>query len=162
MRLAWGGSEAHFSLVAECRYRGQSHELAVEVESPSAGAAAVRAAFDAEHRRRNGFDRPDAEVELVVERARVEGDPVIRLTDLPPWPEVRGDPVPADRRAVDWGNGTRREAPRDTAVYRRGTLGAGAVVRGPAVVEDIDTTIPVPPGVEGEVGPDGSLVLRWR
>jgi N-methylhydantoinase A/oxoprolinase/acetone carboxylase beta subunit len=44
----------------DCRYAGQSHELTVS--SPEA--------FPAEHRRRNGFSRPDAPVEVVALRAR--------------------------------------------------------------------------------------------
>jgi N-methylhydantoinase A/oxoprolinase/acetone carboxylase beta subunit len=44
----------------DCRYTGQSHELTVT--SPEA--------FPAEHRRRNGFARPGAPVEVVALRAR--------------------------------------------------------------------------------------------
>jgi N-methylhydantoinase A/oxoprolinase/acetone carboxylase beta subunit len=44
----------------DCRYAGQSHELTVS--SPEA--------FPAEHRRRNGFSRPGAPVEVVALRAR--------------------------------------------------------------------------------------------
>jgi N-methylhydantoinase A/oxoprolinase/acetone carboxylase beta subunit len=44
----------------DCRYAGQSHELTVP--SPEE--------FPAEHRRRNGFSRPGAPVEVVALRAR--------------------------------------------------------------------------------------------
>jgi N-methylhydantoinase A/oxoprolinase/acetone carboxylase beta subunit len=44
----------------DCRYTGQSHELTVSTPED----------FPAEHRRRNGFSRPGAPVEVVALRAR--------------------------------------------------------------------------------------------
>jgi 5-oxoprolinase (ATP-hydrolysing)/N-methylhydantoinase A len=42
----------------------------------------------------------------------------------------------------------------------RETLGAGAVVRGPAIVEQLDTTTVVPPGQRATVDRVGNLVIR--
>lgn len=63
----------------DCRYRGQSHELTV----PSV------AQFHAEHERRNGFSRPDADVEVVALRAFATMAAATSLDDLPP-PRRRG------------------------------------------------------------------------
>lgn len=57
----------------DCRYRGQSHEITV----PSV------AAFHDEHRRRNGFHRPDAPVEVIALRARARLAPALEPDDLP-------------------------------------------------------------------------------
>ena len=57
----------------DCRYSGQSHELRV----PSVNA------FHDEHRRRNGFERRDAPVEVVALRATVRAEPALSLTGLP-------------------------------------------------------------------------------
>jgi N-methylhydantoinase A len=46
----------------------------------------------------------------------------------------------------------------DTPVYDRDTLAAGAVIEGPAIVEQLDSTTPIPPGVTAEV--DAWLNLR--
>ena len=156
--LASAAGEA-VTLVAECRYRGQSHDLAVSVPSPDTTGAVVRMAFDEEHRRRNGFARPDAEVELVTVRARVDGCPALTLDDLPSWLEGKTNPddVVVSRRSVHWDGA----AVLDTPIYRREHLGAGTRLVGPAVVEDDDTTTAVPPGTECEVDAQGSLVLRW-
>jgi N-methylhydantoinase A len=45
-------------------------------------------------------------------------------------------------------------------VVARGDLGAGDQVRGPAVVEEYGSTLPVPPGVRATVDRLGALVLR--
>jgi N-methylhydantoinase A/oxoprolinase/acetone carboxylase beta subunit len=60
MVAAGGRAEVVVETTVDCRYAGQSHELTVS--SPGA--------FPAEHRRRNGFSRPGAPVEVVALRAR--------------------------------------------------------------------------------------------
>lgn len=65
----------------DCRYAGQSHELTVPTVAD----------FAAEHRRRNGFDRPEARVEVVALRARATRPAPLEVTDLPP---------PAERQAA--------------------------------------------------------------
>ena len=57
----------------DCRYAGQSHELTV---------AGVDAFHD-EHRRRNGYARADAPVEVVAIRARARRRSPVALADLP-------------------------------------------------------------------------------
>jgi N-methylhydantoinase A/oxoprolinase/acetone carboxylase beta subunit len=55
----------------DLRYAGQAFELTVRDVAPEP--AALRAAFDAAHRERYGFDDPDAELELVTLRETVRG-----------------------------------------------------------------------------------------
>ncbi|MBX3284065.1 MAG: hydantoinase/oxoprolinase family protein [Actinobacteria bacterium] len=57
----------------ECRYEGQSHELRV----------ASVADFAAEHRRRNGYDRPGTPVEVVALRATARVAAPLSPADLP-------------------------------------------------------------------------------
>jgi N-methylhydantoinase A/oxoprolinase/acetone carboxylase beta subunit len=61
----------------DCRYAGQSHELTV----------ASVADFTGEHRRRNGFDRPGAAVEVVALRARATVSAPVTGADLPTPPD---------------------------------------------------------------------------
>jgi N-methylhydantoinase A/oxoprolinase/acetone carboxylase beta subunit len=63
------GAETSF----DCRYAGQSHELTVPAIAEFAG----------EHRRRNGFDRPGAPVEVVAIRATARQPSAVDLGDLP-------------------------------------------------------------------------------
>jgi N-methylhydantoinase A/oxoprolinase/acetone carboxylase beta subunit len=67
----------------DCRYRGQSHELTV----PSV------AAFHDEHRRRNGYTRPDDPVEVVALRATATLPPAVYADTLPEPPARLTDPV---------------------------------------------------------------------
>jgi N-methylhydantoinase A/oxoprolinase/acetone carboxylase beta subunit len=57
----------------DCRYRGQSHELTV----PAIGA------FHDEHRRRNGYSRPEDPVEVVAIRATASRPPAVDAEALP-------------------------------------------------------------------------------
>lgn len=70
---AGGGVEVKVEGALDCRYRGQSHELTV---------ASVEA-FHEEHRRRNGYARPDTPVEVVALRARARRPAPLEPADLP-------------------------------------------------------------------------------
>ncbi|MFP5317835.1 MAG: hydantoinase/oxoprolinase family protein [Acidimicrobiia bacterium] len=67
------GADVEVSTSVDCRYRGQSHELTV----------ATVADFEDEHRRRNGYARPGAPVEVVAVRARARVRAGIEPGDLP-------------------------------------------------------------------------------
>ena len=76
----------------DLRYAGQAFELTVR--DVPADPAALRAAFDAAHRERYGFDDPDAELELVTVRETVRGDaPRIALGSSGDGREVAGPDV---------------------------------------------------------------------
>ena len=79
------GDEVAVESALDCRYAGQSHELTVPAVAD----------FPAEHRRRNGFDRPGGPVEVVALRARATRPAPLEVTDLPPPPERRGARGPA-------------------------------------------------------------------
>ncbi len=68
------GAPAEVTTSVDCRYAGQSHELAV---SSVAG-------FAAEHERRNGYDRPGTPVEVVALRATARRAAPLAVADLPP------------------------------------------------------------------------------
>jgi N-methylhydantoinase A len=56
-------------------------------------------------------------------------------------------PGPAGTRVIHFGAAGAVESP----VYRRADLPAGAAFEGPAVIEQLDSTVLVPPGVRTEV-----------
>ncbi|MBP6768953.1 MAG: hypothetical protein KA171_14330 [Reyranella sp.] len=58
------------------------------------------------------------------------------------------------RRDIWFGDGW-----RDTPVYRRAALPAGAVLHGPAIVEQMDSTTVIEPGARAEVDPLGNLIV---
>jgi N-methylhydantoinase A/oxoprolinase/acetone carboxylase beta subunit len=111
----------------DCRYRGQSHELTVE----------DLAAFHDEHRRRNGYARPDDPVEVVALRATATRPPV-----------VEAEALPAPERLAE-----RPERGADDAHQP-------PEVVGPAVIAEPDCTVWVAEGWVARAGVAGALVLR--
>jgi N-methylhydantoinase A/oxoprolinase/acetone carboxylase beta subunit len=67
------GEAVEVDLSLDCRYEGQSHELTV----PSVGA------FEEEHRRRNGFARPGAPVEVTALRAAARRPAPVEVSAFP-------------------------------------------------------------------------------
>lgn len=142
----------------EMRYAGQWRQLTIE-----AGAEHVRDLegvldrFHREHARAYAFEDRTRPVEIYSLRVVAIG---VVPTPRPAHEETAGTgaPEPAGRRAVhfDLDHGF-IEAP----VYRRDTLHAGATLDGPAIVEQMDSTVVLPPGTRSEVTPDLHIVMRF-
>jgi N-methylhydantoinase A len=152
-------ADQRFVRSADLRYDGQAFEVRVDVPAGplDAGlAGAVLARFHDEHERLYGYcyrDRPRHGVEWV--NVRLTGVGPLEAPPLATIASGSGPVAPIGRRPV-WFAG----AWHDTPIVDRAALGAGDVVRGPAVVEEYGSTLPVPPGVQVEVDRLGSLVLR--
>ena len=69
----------------------------------------------------------------------------------------RSAPAPETERPVVFD-----EAPDAimTPIYDRDALHAGAVVEGPAIIEQLDSTVLVPPGLKAEVDPWHTIVMH--
>jgi len=97
-RRAVGGDsgDAEVTTSVDCRYAGQSHELTVARMDDFAG----------EHRRRNGYARPGAPVEIVALRAQARREPAVTIEDLGPPPTPRsatnGPAVVAEPDCTVW------------------------------------------------------------
>jgi N-methylhydantoinase A len=132
---------------ADLRYAGQSFELTVPVDRPFDADAAARR-FHAAHENTYGY-RMDESVDLV--NVRVEA--VVERPDPAVTYDAPGDAV-VDEREAHFTDGSYR-----TTVYDRERLPPGETVAGPAVLEQDESTVVVPPAWEAAVEPDGSLVL---
>jgi len=138
-------------------YVGQTHTVAV----PLAGAldaAAIRAAFEARYRAAYGRLLEGIAMRVLNLRVAVIGRrPKLDLTGLATSP---GGSVAAAQR------GTRRvyvdggfaAAP----VYARLALPVGAVVPGPAILEQPDTTIFIDPALAGSVDRFGNVIIERK
>jgi N-methylhydantoinase A len=135
-------------------YVGQTHTVGV----PLAGAldaAAIRAAFEARYRAAYGRLLEGIAMRVLNLRVAVIGRrPKLDLIGLAPKP---GGTVAAARRGTRriYVDGAFAEAP----VYARLDLPAGAVIPGPAILEQPDTTIFIDPGLVGSVDRFGNVVL---
>ncbi|MCA1656321.1 MAG: hydantoinase/oxoprolinase family protein [Actinobacteria bacterium] len=90
------GDTVKITTSIDCRYAGQSHELTV----------AGMGDFDDEHRRRNGYFRAGAAIEVTALRARALAAPSVDVADLGPPPAPRrpieGPAVVAEADCTVW------------------------------------------------------------
>lgn len=135
---------------ADMRYAGQAYELRVEL-APGAVAADYAEAFHREHERIYGFRDTEAQVEIGTIRLAMigAGQPLTASAATGEGAPVR------TRRAIFHKGGW-----RDADVYDRATLGTGAVLSGPAVVEQPETTTVVLPGWTATVDDHGNLIIE--
>jgi N-methylhydantoinase A len=137
----------HTARVALLRYAGQGNELTVPWAET---AGAMEAAFAEAHRALYGFEL-SAPIELVT--LRVEARAAMQ-TPRPALLTPGGAALPVQEVPVALATG-RAQVP----LFDRASFGAGAVIEGPAIVSQLDTTTLIAPGWQGEVQPSGALLL---
>ena len=150
-REGFGAARQRHERTVAARYKGQSFELEIEW---GRGRRLVER-FHREHEARYGYAQTAGSVEVVSARLRSAGL-VEQLRDEAP-------PRAAGRRAVAPHAAARvffDEGPREAAVYRRGELRAGAVLRAPCVVTEYSSTTLVPPGARARVDERGNIVVE--
>ncbi len=144
------GRVDYFLRLLDVRYRGQGWELTIRAPQ-DLSPESVREAFERAHMEAYGFtlDRP---VEVVAARVfAVIRRPKVNLGEA----KEGGEATPtAHRRAYI--SGSWDEVP----VYRREELPKGFSVEGPAIIEEYSSTIIVPRGWRGEVGPMRAFIMR--
>ena len=146
---AEGARTAEFASEArlDVRYRGQSYELEVPLTRN------FKEAFHTAHRRTFGHSAPGAAVEVVNLRVRASAADV--RPPIAKIPRHRGAASPTAKTEVLVGSRT-RHAP----IYSRDSLGAGARIRGPAVVVELSATAYVAPEFTLRVDDHGNLHLE--
>jgi N-methylhydantoinase A/oxoprolinase/acetone carboxylase beta subunit len=152
-----------FLRLADCRYEGQGYELAAAAPGgvlDESFAARLSDAFHEVHRRRYGKAFPDKTVQLVNLRVsgigRIERVRAKRIAGGGSIPEAetrsRKVVFPIDGMPVSVA----------TPCYPRSRLRAGNVIAGPAIVEQMDSTTVLPPGLAARVDAFGNLVIAMR
>ena len=144
-----------FRHAADLFYRGQSHTMRVEVESPGFDASAVEAPFVDLYLKRFEISLPEMEPMVLNLRTTAIGHrPKVDLRVLS---QAAGSSLGEARtgsREVYFGGNWRH-----TAVYRRERLPSGAEFEGPAIIEQADTTVVVDPGSRVAVDDFGNLAI---
>jgi N-methylhydantoinase A len=137
----------------DMRYRGQWRSLSVPAGRPLRTLDDAIATFHAEHEREYNYRRDDMPVEIY--RIGVQAIGVTPKPQLARHALSGAVAAPAGTRPVYF----EEEAGFiETPIYRRADLPAGARFEGPAIVEQLDSTTVVPPGVS--VAVDEWLNLR--
>jgi N-methylhydantoinase A len=153
--------DAVFTFLADLRYVGQEHTIAIPVADPtllSRDIAPLQAMFHAEHDQRYGQAAPDERLECVNVRLVVIAGKVDTLAEQ--WlaqlwqPEP---PVAEETRDVIFTNAG--HAVRTRVIWRP-SLAAGARIEGPAVIEEPNATTLIHPGDVATVTEAGHLIIE--
>ncbi len=139
----------------DMRYYGQNYELAIPVTDRAFDAGACRAlmaAFHRAHEQAYGFASEAEPIEIVSMKVKATG-----VLDRPSLPrlEAAAPGEPAGRRRTLFGTGDWH----DTPVFRRDALAPEQRLAGPAIIEQLDTTVPLFPGDACRVDEWGNLVM---
>jgi N-methylhydantoinase A len=143
------------------RYRGQGHEIAVPVpprEYRDEDAAELLAAFEAAYRRLYSRVIPGVEVEVLSWVLLLNG-PVPAEDDAVVPEPPRSSPAPARRRAVFDPNGADFF---EVAIHERAALQPGAVIPGPAVIVEDETSTVVSRHFDARIDRFGYIELVRR
>jgi N-methylhydantoinase A len=139
----------------DLRYVGQSYELVVPYAGDLPGAIA---GFHGAHERRFGYSDPAERVQVVNVRLKARG-----LADRPTIARLPVEPdakaTPSETRTVVFAGDGGAES-HQTPIFDRTTLNPGAVIEGPAIVTQYDTTTVLPPGWRATVDAVRSLVAE--
>ncbi len=142
----------------EIRYVGQGHEVDVGVPARTRGwKKRIRKAFEAEYERLFGRLPGALPVEIINCRVSVTGS--TGKVDICPVPQDAGRTARKGRRRAYFPD-LRRYAVCE--VLDRAALAPGSRVAGPAIVEEPECTIIVPPQASCRVDPVGNLIMTHR
>jgi N-methylhydantoinase A len=143
--------------LVDLRYIGQLHSVTVPLpEITDAGVTGAVTAFHDEHLRQYRYSHPDAPVETSTLRVAARG--TRQKPDLRTVRYAERDtrnPSPDRERPVHFG----AVGWLDTKVVDRLGLAAGDEVEGPCVVEELDSTLVLAPGMRGRVDEVGNIVI---
>ena len=144
----------------DMRYLGQNYELQVRGVDPSNQMGMQRAIeeFHQVHQQAYGYAVPSRPIEIVNVRVSAtsgvpgyEGVAEAGLTSA-----STSTPTPVETRPILW---TESAGFVDTPVYARTELAPGTSVSGPAILEQVNSTMVLPPGAVARADEFGSLVI---
>jgi N-methylhydantoinase A len=157
-------ADASFTRELDLRYAGQGYELRTPLDGlfegrvTAATLSAARARFDERHAQIHGHAAADRSVEVVSYRLRLR----VAVQKFEQREErVSQRPAEAARKGerpvcFDGAHGV------PATLYERDRLDPGAVLAGPAIVEQFDATTSIPPGWHATVDGLRNLILTKR
>jgi N-methylhydantoinase A len=141
---------------ADMRYRGQGHEVHVNLERlawPNVDVREVLERFRAEYQRLNAVTGPDAPVDVITWRASARGP----VPELPLRSEAGG--APKGERTTRPVYFREQGGFVETLVVPRSSVAPGETLAGPALIELGDATITVGPNAKGQMREDGLVLV---
>jgi len=145
---------------ADMQFVGQSHLLSVPIDRPDVGRETLQQAFEAVYWHRFEVALPEIKANLVNLHTAVIGKrAAVDLSNL------IDEPRAADLAGAQTGTrpvwfietGPGQTGWCETPLFARGKLAPGFQIEGPAIVEQMDTTIVIEPGMTATVDAMGNL-----
>ena len=137
----------------EMMYQGQWRSLAVSAPAKVTSTSDLVDGFHNEHEREYNFRREDAPVSIF--RVGVKATGVVPKAELPSYEVIQNTPKPIGHRDV-WFKAERCK----TDVYDRASFTAGSEFSGPAIVEQVDATVVVPPNTKATVDQYINILIK--
>jgi N-methylhydantoinase A len=143
------------------RYVGQVHECTVDIGTFPINAKTIGKVVDAFHDRHEEL-YTYSERHNAVEVVNIESTLYGRI-DKPKAPKLAKGATPAKalkgyRKAIFDASGKSTRTP----IYDGGKLGAGSTIAGPAIIEEVTTTIVIEPGWTAKLDASGSYVITRK
>lgn len=144
--------QRRFERSVDMRYLGQWRSINIPVASSTSTPDSLIDTFHERHESEHHYRRDGAPVELY--RANVVAIGPTPAFDFKAHPPATERPVARSTRNVYFDRGT-----VETPIYVRDELAPGQHLVGPAVVEQLDSTTLVPPGVSASIDPQLNIVM---
>jgi N-methylhydantoinase A len=153
----FGADQVALEYALDMRYVGQGYEITIPLpkgELARADLVAARRDFDETHKRLFGHHAPEEPVEVVTYRATGIGRvPEVLMPRFKPTGTKLQDAYRETRKA-------RFDGERlDTKIYQRERLDVGHEIHGPAIIEQLDATLVLPPGQVARVDDGKNIVI---
>ena len=142
------------------RYRGQGHEISVDLpvrKFTTTDVPAITEWFEHAYRRLYSRPIPGVEIEILSWVLSLSAPSIGKLATAAKLKPGQARPI-AQRKVFDPAGG----AFADTPVYERAHLSPGARIKGPAVITEDDTTTVVSPSFEARIDQFGYIELVRR
>jgi N-methylhydantoinase A len=156
-------ADARFARELDLRYTGQGYELRTPLDGlftdrlTAEALARARDKFDERHAQIHGHAAKERPVEVVSYRVRLR-------VSVPKYEPREEAAPPMSRSAADAVKGARKitlnGTMTDATLYERDRLDIGAMLGGPAIVEQLDATTVIPAGWSARVDGFSNLILQ--
>ena len=145
-----------FQRFIDMRYLGQWRSMSIALPSHLQSLDAAVAKFHEDHGREHNYSRPGAPVEVY--RLQIKATGLVRKAEFAKVARRTGKALaPVGERMVRF---EEHPKPMKTRIFDRAHLAPGDVIEGPAIIEQLNSTTLVPPGINAEVDPYLTIIMR--
>lgn len=136
------------------RYTGQWRSLEISCARPLESMKTIQERFHRQHEQTYAYSDEDQSVEIYGLHVTGRG-----LVEKPSFPTVEAGEASEAHRGTREAYFKSAGSYVETDIYNRDGLGAGVLLKGPAIVEQMDSTVVIPPNATAEVDEIGNIII---